>query len=178
MGSSKTAQALMQKFNLEEAGQKVEVFKPYVDTRDGLNTIKSRIGIQSKCKTIYEQHSFIQWYANYGYNKVIVIIDECQFLTVKQIEQLKEISNHIDVYCYGLKTDFQTHLFKASKRLLEIADNIKEIESVCKWCGEKASVNARIDNEENIIYDGNQVEIGGSESYIQLCYECWQRDKD
>lgn len=149
MGSSKTAQALMTKFNYEEKGCKVALMKPSTDTRDSVNIIKSRIGLQAECILIDENFDFYMFDTD-PYD--VIIIDEAQFLKEYQVNQLKDIAIHINtpVICFGLKTDFQTHLFEGSKRLIEIADSITEIKSVCK-CGRKSEVNARIDEQGNVM---------------------------
>ena len=104
-------------------------------------------------------------------NNSVVIVDECQFLTKEQVDDLKEVSNHIPVLCYGLLTNFKTELFEGSKRLVEIAESLMEIKSVCK-CGKKATVNARfIDGK--IVTDGEEVLLGKEECYKALCYNCY-----
>jgi len=169
MNSSKTAQALMVKFNYEEQGFRVALVKPATDTRDGADVVKSRIGLESKCFPIPNTYNFLA-FDLYDYD--VIIVDEAQFLTAKQVDQLKLIAlAKMPVICYGLKTDFQTHLFEGSKRLIEIADSITEIKSVCK-CGQAASVNARVKNNQ-IIRDGEQILVGGNEKYEAMCYECW-----
>jgi len=174
MGSSKTAQALMVKFNYEEKGYQVGLLKPSVDNRDGETIVKSRIGLQDTGVLIDQNINLNDWYTKNRYD--VLIVDEAQFLTGAQIEQLKDIAiAFVPVLCFGLKTDFQTHLFEGSKRLFEIADSITEIKSVCV-CGRKAEVNARICNGK-IVREGAQVFIGGNESYIGLCYECWSKDQ-
>lgn len=174
MGSSKTAQALMTKFNYEEKGYHVGLMKPSVDDRYGQTIIKSRIGLQDKGALIDKNINLNDWYLKNPFD--VLIIDEAQFLTGEQIDQLKDIAiAFVPVLCFGLKTDFQTHLFEGSKRLFEIADSITEIKSVCT-CGRKAEVNARI-CDGKIIREGAQVFIGGNESYIGLCYECWKKDR-
>jgi thymidine kinase len=174
MGSSKTAQALMVKFNYEEKGYHVGLMKPSVDNRDGATIIKSRIGLQDNGILIDRNTNLYEWYQHNRYD--VLIIDEAQFLTAPQIDQLKDIAiEFVPVLCFGLKTDFQTHMFEGSKRLFEIADSLTEIKSVCT-CGRKAEVNARIHNGK-IVREGAQVVIGGNESYIGLCYECWKKGK-
>lgn len=169
MGSSKTAQALMTKFNYNEKGYRVALMKPSVDNRDGTTIIKSRIGLSDECILITPSFNFMSIVNDYD----VFIIDETQFLTSDQVDELKLIAiNYIPVLCFGLKTDFQTHLFEGSKRLLEIADSVTEIKSICK-CGRKADVNARIDTYNNVITNGNQIEIGGNDKYIGMCYDCW-----
>lgn len=174
MGSSKTAQALMVKFNYEEKGYRVGLMKPSVDDRDGETIIKSRIGLQDKGILIDRNTDLYEWYLRNRYD--VLIIDEAQFLTGLQIDQLKDIAiEFVPVLCFGLKTDFQTHMFEGSKRLFEIADSLTEIKSVCT-CGRKAEVNARI-HDGKIVREGAQVFIGGNESYIGLCYECWRKGR-
>ena len=174
MGSSKTAQALMVKFNYEEKGYRVALMKPSVDQRDGKIIVKSRIGLQDTGILIDDKLNLYDWYLKNRYD--VLIIDEAQFLSGAQIEQLKDIAiQFVPVLCFGLKTDFQTHMFAGSKRLFEIADSLTEIKSVCT-CGRKAEVNARIHNGE-IVREGEQVVLGGNESYIGLCYKCWKNGK-
>ena len=172
MGSSKTAQALMVKFNYEEKGYRVALMKPSVDNRDGQTIVKSRIGLQDTGILVDRNLNLYNWYLKNNYD--VLIIDEAQFLSGVQIEQLKDIAmEFVPVLCFGLKTDFQTHMFEGSKRLFEIADSLTEIKSVCT-CGRKAEVNARIHNGQ-IVREGEQVVIGGNESYIGLCYKCWKK---
>mgnify|MGYP000944890621 FL=1 len=173
MGLSKTANALMVKFNYEEKGYKVALMKPSVDDRDGVDIIKSRIGLQSKTIVISKAEDIKEWYLSLPNKPNVIIVDEAQFLTESQVNQLKDIAiEYIPVLCFGLKSDFKTHLFEGSKRLFEIADSIQEIKSICK-CGRKAEINARVKNGK-IIDTGNQIEIGGNESYIGVCYKCWK----
>jgi thymidine kinase len=174
MGSSKTAQALMTKFNYEEKGYRVGLMKPAIDDRDGANIVKSRIGLQDIGIVITQSMNLYEWFQTQEFD--VLIVDEAQFLLTEQIEQLKHISiEFVPVLCFGLKTDFTTHMFDGSKRLFEIADSLTEIKSVCK-CGRKAEVNARLNNGK-IVKEGEQIVMGGSESYIGLCYDCWQKEK-
>ncbi|HEX2986494.1 MAG TPA: thymidine kinase [Caproiciproducens sp.] len=171
MGSSKTAQALMVKFNYEEKGYRVGLMKPSIDSRDGCDIVKSRIGLQDTGILINPNMNLYNWFLDNRYD--VLIIDEAQFLTGEQIEQLKDIAiEFVPVLCFGLKTDFRTIMFEGSKRLFEIADSLMEIKSVCT-CGRKAEVNARIQNGK-IVREGEQIMIGGNESYIGLCYKCWK----
>lgn len=190
MGSSKTAQALMTKFNYEEKGQTVWLIKPATDTRDDIEgadgkistVIRSRIGLQSAAEAVRGETDlyaeFVRRSAEHITGKYtdVVICDECQFLTEKQVDQMKDLADKLDipVLCFGLRTDFQTKMFPGSKRLFEIADSIMEIKSVCK-CGRKATVNARFDDEGNIITDGEQVCLGGNERYDSMCYKCYRK---
>ena len=174
MGSSKTAQALITKYNYEENDLNVWLIKPSADTRDGVQTLRSRIGLEAKVDVIAPD---VDIYARFLGSKVrkchVIIVDECQFLTEAQIDQLRSIvdEHSIPVMCFGLRTDFQTHLFPGSRRLMEIADTIQEIKTICD-CGAKATVNARI-NDGYIVTEGAQVVLGGNDCYIAMCHKCY-----
>ena len=176
MGSSKTAQALITKYNYEENDLQVWLIKPSADTRDGAETLRSRIGLEARVEVIPPE---VDIYARFLGGKArrsdVIIVDECQFLTEKQIDQLRTIvdEHNIPVMCFGLRTDFQTHLFPGSRRLMEIADTIQEIKTICD-CGAKATVNARI-NDGYIVTEGAQVVLGGNDSYIAMCHKCYVR---
>ena len=176
MGSSKTAQALITKYNYEENGMSVWLIKPSADTRDGANIIRSRIGLEATCEVITPDTDV---HARYLGRKIrschVIIVDECQFMTPKQIEQLRSIvdEHNIPVICFGLRTDFLTKLFPGSMRLMELADCIEEIKTMCD-CGCKATVNARISGGY-IVTEGAQVVLGGNDSYIAMCHRCYVR---
>ena len=174
MGSSKTANALITKFNYEERGMKVWLIKPAIDDRDGENVVRSRIGLKASAYTISsEVDIFNEFDVNNGYNAIIA--DECQFFTAAQIDQLRRIVDLYDlpVLCFGLRTDFLTNMFEGSRRLFEIADSITEIKTICS-CGKKAIVNARIDETGRIVTEGGQILIGGNDSYVAMCHNCWK----
>ena len=177
MGSSKTAQALITKYNYEENDLKVWLIKPSADTRDGAQILRSRIGLEAIVDVIPPE---VDIYARFLGKKIrscnVIIVDECQFLTEAQIDQLRSIvdEHNIPVMCFGLRTDFQTHLFPGSRRLMEIADTIQEIKTICD-CGAKATVNARIDGTGHIVTEGAQVVLGGNDSYIAMCHKCYVR---
>ena len=176
MGSSKTAQALITKYNYEENDLKVWLIKPSADTRDGAAILRSRIGLEAQVEVIPPE---VDIYARFLGGKArrsdVIIVDECQFLTEKQIDQLRNIVNehNIPVLCFGLRTDFQTRLFPGSRRLMELADCIEEIKTMCD-CGAKATVNARV-NDGYIVTEGAQVVLGGNDSYIAMCHKCYIR---
>lgn len=175
MGSSKTANALMKRFDFEEHGRKVVLMKSSVDNRDGVFTVKSRAGLSADA-VIIEKNSSIKKILSDIKDIEIIIIDEAQFLNKDQVDELRDLTNSgIMVMCYGLKTDYMGNLFEGSKRILEVADTIREIPSMCE-CGRKAIMNARY-KDGKIVYEGNQVDIGGNEKYKALCYQCWIRDK-
>lgn len=171
MGSSKTAQALMQKYDCEQKGQNVLLLKPIVDTRDG-DMIVSRVGLASECRFVEdfisrEGKCYQEDFEGYQ----VIIVDEAQFLVPEQVRALSKLVDNpwldAKVFCYGLRTDFRGELFPGSAALLACADRIEEIESVC-WCGKKATHNARF-NESGIVICGEQFLLGGNEGYVSLC---------
>ena len=174
MGSSKTAQALITRFNYMELGMSVWLIKPSTDTRDGADIIKSRIGLEARAQVITPGQDIVEEYRRLGPRDVI-IADEAQFFTPQQIEQLRYLVDEEDlpVLCFGLRTDFLTRLFPGSKRLMELADSLTEIKTVCA-CGRKATVNARLDRNGCILTQGDQVFLGGNDSYIAMCHKCWK----
>ena len=175
MGSSKSAQALITKFNYEELGMTVWLIKPSIDTRDGADIIRSRIGLEAHAQVITPETDIVKAYQEAGDHDVI-IADEAQFFTPEQIDQLRELVNEKDlpVLCFGLRTDFLTHFFPGAQRLMELADSLTEIKTVCQ-CGRKATVNARIDSEGKIVTEGGQILIGGNDSYSAMCHQCWTK---
>ena len=174
MGSSKTAQALITKFNYEEQGMSVWLIKPSTDTRDGADRIRSRIGLEAKAQIITPEQDICKEYEAAGECDVI-ISDEAQFFTPAQIDQLRTLVDEKDlpVLCFGLRTDFLTHFFPGAQRLMELADSITEIKTLCA-CGRKATVNARIDDDGRIVTEGSQVMLGGNDSYHAMCHKCWK----
>ena len=174
MGSSKSAQALITKFNYEELGMSVWLIKPSTDTRDGADVIKSRIGLAATAQVITPEADIIAAYRAAGRHDVI-IADEAQFFTPEQIDQLRTLVDEDDlpVLCFGLRTDFLTHFFPGAQRLMELADSLTEIKTVCA-CGRKATVNARIDAAGKIVTEGSQVMLGGNDSYVAMCHKCWK----
>lgn len=177
MGSSKTAQALITKYNYEENDLQVWLIKPSADVRDGQQILRSRIGLEAEVEVIPPSMDVWERFRDTRLGRCdVIIVDECQFLTEQQIDQLRAIvnENNIPVMCFGLRTDFQTRLFPGSRRLMEIADTIQEIKTICD-CGAKATVNARIDIQGHIITQGEQVVLGGNDSYIAMCHKCYIR---
>ena len=179
MGSSKSAQALMCKFNYEQKGMKVMLVKPSLDNRGDSEEevrVRSRIGLSADCYVIKAGESFITLF-----DKIksisgcdCIIVDEAQFCTPCQVDELKQLTMQVPVLCYGLMNDFRCNLFEGSKRLVELADSLQEIKSVCR-CGRKSTVNARfIDGK--CVDDGPLVFIGGDESYENMCYWCWKEE--
>lgn len=176
MGCSKTANALMTRFQYLDKGLKVWLIKPATDNRAGTMAISSRIGVQADADAVIENadNIFYRW-QNEANSINLIICDEAQFLTEDQIDQLKYIAEkyNVPVYCYGLRTDFRTKLFPGSKRLFEICSKTVELESICE-CGKPAIINARFSNGK-LMTRGAQVDVGGDEKYKALCYSCWKK---
>ncbi|MCR5099727.1 MAG: thymidine kinase [Butyrivibrio sp.] len=166
MGSSKTANALMTHFNYQEVGQKALLVKPAMDTRDGKMVVRSRIGLEEECILLEDLQKYTEEQIK-QYD--CIIVDEIQFATPEQVDFLSDIADfmNVPVVCYGLRADFQNRLFPGSERLIAIADEIKELKTVC-WCGKKATCNARY-NENGIVRSGEQVVLGANDNYVSLC---------
>ena len=187
MASSKTANALMTKFNYEEKGNKVWLIKPDLDNRDDyvneqgkkITVVKSRVGLMAEAEAISQTEDLLARFKGMRENAPVdvIICDECQFLAPEQVDQLKHVAEYLDtpVLCFGLRSDFQTKLFPGSMRLFEIADSITEVKSVCR-CGKKATVNARLNEKGEVIVEGEQVCIGGNDRYEAMCWGCWLFD--
>ncbi len=183
MNSSKSATLLMKAHSFEENNIPFICMKPSIDNRDGIDVISSRIGLKRDCISIYQKdnvYDIVQEIVKEfeALAKPIpkwILVDESQFLTEEQVEQFSEIVDllGINVMCYGIRTDFRTRLFSGSKRLFELADDIEEIKISC-GCGGKAIINARVDDDGDIVTDGEQVLIGGNERYVTMCRKCYR----
>ena len=174
MGSSKTANALMTRFSWEDKGKKVALLKPSIDNRDGVDIVKSRAGLMAQAILIYPDSKIRDVLPNPTKEYDNLIVDEAQFLTKAQVDELRDIvDNGTFVMCYGLKADFMGNLFEGSKRILELADSLREIVTMCP-CGKKAIMNARYSGNR-ILYEGEQVVVGGNESYMALCHRCYKK---
>lgn len=173
---------LSQAHSLEDQGVPVLCMKPSTDIRDGEGIIKSRMGIEKECIMVDSDLDILEYMEDYFVNLTLrameppkwVIVDESQFLSPEQVEQLAELADKhcVSVVCYGLRTDFTGHLFPGSRRLMELADCIEEIKMSCS-CGRKATMNERFDGEGNIITEGDVVAIGGNSMYRALCRRCY-----
>lgn len=174
MGSSKTAQALITKFNYEERGMKVWLIKPEIDNRESEGVLASRAGLSAKAYVLSSNESVLESYLHLPEKVDVVIVDESQFLSEEQVNELAllVIDHNLPVLCFGLRADFRTKMFPGSKRLMEIADSITEIKTICS-CGRKATVNVRLDEQGNIITKGEQIMIGGNDQYTAMCYPCY-----
>ena len=171
MGSSKTANAIMVRHNYLERGQRVLMLKPRLDNRDGETMIASRSGLRCHCHFIEDLDRFnVRDYD-------CLIVDEVQFLTRAQVERLVRVVDidNVPVIAYGLRCDFRNELFEGSQWLLAWADTIEEVKTIC-WCGKKAVCNARV-VDGKVAREGEQIVLGGSESYVSLCRRHWAQGK-
>ncbi len=180
MNAGKSTILLQSSYNYYERGMHTLLLKPIVDDRDNkTDAITSRIGLEAEADTFSETDDLEAHIVTAHAKKPIdcVLLDEAQFLTHDQVWQLSRVSDdhRIPVMCYGLRTDFQGNLFPGSASLLALADDIREIRTLC-WCGKKATMNLRVDNTGQAVTEGAQVEVGGNERYITLCRRHW-RDK-
>ena len=172
MGSSKSANALMARFNYEERGQETLLVKPQLDTRDGDHMVSSRIGLKHPCVYFHEMQAMadqeLQKYA-------CIIVDEAQFLTKEEVYYLVHLVDdcNIPVICYGLRADFKGDLFPGSYHLLVLADKLEEVKTIC-WCGRKATCNARV-VDGRVVQEGEQVVLGGNGQYVSLCRKHFRR---
>lgn len=166
MGSSKTANALMVRYNYEERGQDALLVKPAIDQRDGARFVASRAGLSHDC--IYFS-DLMEMTPRELKPYACIIVDEAQFLTRDEVRYLTDLVDdwNIPVICYGLRTDFKGDLFPSSAELLASADIIEEVKTIC-WCGRKAICNARV-VDGKVIKEGDQILLGGSSQYVSLC---------
>lgn len=172
MGSSKTANALMTRFNYEERGQEALMVKPQIDTRDGEHIVRSRIGLTYPCIYFHEMRAMPERELT---RYACIIVDEAQFLSREEIHYLVHLVDdwNIPVICYGLRADFSGRLFPGSEALLAWADIIEEVKTIC-WCGRKATCNARFDENGVVLKEGEQVVLGANDCYIGLCRRHWK----
>ncbi len=175
MGSGKSIDLLKVAHNYEEKGQKVLLFTPSADTRNGIGNITTRIGLQREAHAIDKNFDIYVYVSNISEKPNAILVDEAQFLTKAHVIQLTNIVDFLDipVICYGLKSDFRCELFEGSKALVEFADSIEEIKTICE-CGKKATINMRCINGTPTI-KGEQILIGGNESYKSVCRKCYKR---
>ena len=175
MNAGKTTVLLQAAHNYLERGMNPFLLTANADTRSGIGTIKSRIGLKKSAQTFSQSVDLLNKVKEVNSKKSIscVFVDEAQFLTEEQVWQLAKVVDDIEipVLCFGLRVDFQGNLFPGSKCLLSIADELKEVKTICH-CGKKATMVIRQLNGKTVI-DGDQVQIGGNESYTSLCRKHW-----
>lgn len=182
MGSSKSAMLLMQHYNHVQLGHYVVLIKPAIDTRIDTSTVYSRAGLSAQADIVLYPdqglHEQLMWLsARNGRNDLpYVFIDEAQFLTEKQVEEIADLAMDQEFYCFGLKTDFMGNFFPGSAALMRLAEDISEVPGGLCWCGAKATMNTRIDGQGNVIRTGSQILIDNQQEirYIGLCYKHWK----
>lgn len=172
MNAGKSTVLLQSSYNYRERGMHTLLFVPAIDTRAGVGRIQSRIGLQADAMALQaDENVFTHVKAAHAAQPVAcVLVDEAQFLTRAQVEQLSDITDRlsIPVLCYGLRTDFQAQLFPGSAALLALADNLIELKTICH-CGRKAIMNLRVGPDGRAVKEGAQVEIGGNDRYVSMC---------
>lgn len=176
MNSGKSIEVLRTAHNYEEQGKSVLLFTPAIDNRDGIGTVASRIGMRKQA-TIVDANTNMFELAQ-EQRPHCVLIDEAQFLTRLQVQQLSDICDelNIPVIAYGLRSDFMAELFEGSRELLTLADKIEEIKTVCWYCEKKAVMNMRC-KDGKPVFQGAQIQIGGNESYMPVCRKCYKTFK-
>ncbi len=177
MNAGKSTVLLQASHNYGERGMQTMLFTAKLDNRSSVGNITSRIGLSEKALTFENKDNLFNLVEKGNQKEKIscVFIDEAQFLTSNQVWELSEVVEkfNIPVMCYGLRTDFQGNLFEGSARLLAIADELKEIKTICH-CGKKAIMVVRLDSHGKVIKEGAQIEIGGNEKYVSLCRKHWK----
>ena len=174
MGCGKTIDLLKTAYNYEERGQNILIFTAVRDSRSGFGKIQTRIGLQRDAIPITDDMNIYDFVLKYQKKIDCILVDEINFLKSHHIDSLSDIVDflNIPVMCYGLRTDFLTNTFEGSKRLLEIADSIQEMKTICE-CGRKATINMRI-KDGKVITSGEQIFVGGNESYQSVCRRCYK----
>lgn len=175
MGSAKTLNLLAVRHNYEVQGKRVVLLKPAVDVRFGEDTVRSRAGLEHKADVLLGPEVHLEASVLDGVH--CILVDECQFLSSEWVEYLRALtsSHDVPVIAYGLRTDFQAHLFEGSKRLMELADSIEEVKTTCMFCNRKAVFNLRHDKEGRALLDGPTLFLGAEASYSPACHPCYER---
>ena len=172
MNAGKSTVLLQSSYNYQERGMRTLVFVPAIDTRSGLGRVRSRIGLEAPAEVLTPTDNLLNRVRHEHTIDPIacVLIDEAQFLTRAQVEQLSDVADvlEIPVLCYGLRTDFQGQLFPGSGALLALADDLVELKTICH-CGRKATMNLRLAADGRAVREGAQIEIGGNERYVAMC---------
>lgn len=170
MNSGKTIEILKVAHNYEEQGKPVVIMTSALDTRDGYGIVSSRIGMRREAVAITDNMNIFNFIKNLPEKPYCVLIDESQFLSKENVYDLARVVDDLDipVMAFGLKNDFQNHLFEGSRELLLLADKIEEIKTICQFCSKKATMVLRTENGKPV-YEGNQIQIGGNETYIPVC---------
>lgn len=175
MGSGKTIDLLKVAYNYEERGQKVLIFTSALDNRYDVGKITTRVGLQRDAIAVNKEFDIFEYIKKEKERPDCILVDEANFLTRKQVWELSDVVDLLDipVICYGLRSDFRLNFFEGSGPLMEIADKIEEIKTICE-CGAKATVNMRF-VDSKAVTDGEQVFIGGNDSYKSVCRKCYKK---
>lgn len=184
MNSAKTANLLMMAFNYESKQSRVCVIKPWLDTRFGTCMVTSRVGMERRADVVLGEKSCVEaevrafQAADKDRPLAAVLVDECQFLSAAHVDALRRLTQFVNVFCFGLRTDYTSSLFEGSRRLMEIADTIEEVKTTCTACQKKAVITAKfeIDNagRHRYVRGGSaQLDLGAEEKYTSLCFWCW-----
>ena len=172
MNAGKTTNLLQSRHNYAERGMNTLVIKPRIDSRSGENRVRSRIGLEAEAVDVDPSVNLLDLVQNASEGQPIhcVLVDEAQFLSADQVDQLTEVVDalNIPVLAYGLRTDFLGALFEGSRQLLALADELREIKTVCH-SGRKATMVVRFDGEGQPMHSGDQIQIGGNETYVSMC---------
>lgn len=172
MDSAKTLNLLAVAHNYRSQGKRVLLLKPRLDDRFGAAAIRSRAGIEAHADLLVDADTRLDPAVFAGID--CVLVDEAQFLSAAIIDQLRALTHGgPPVICYGLRTDFRTHLFEGSRRLLELADSIEEVKVTCQFCNRKAIFNLRLQDGRAEL-DGPQIELGGNDRYAPTCFGCYR----
>ncbi|MCO6185383.1 thymidine kinase [Rhizobium sp. L1K21] len=177
MNAGKSTNLLQASYNYRERGMRTVILIAAIDERAGKGTVSSRIGLSSDAIAFDNGDDLFSMIARMHAEGEIacVFVDEAQFLTAEQVWQLARVADRlkIPVMAYGLRTDFQGKLFPGSRELLAIADELREVRTICH-CGRKATMVARLDENGNVIKEGAQIDIGGNEKYVSFCRRHWE----
>lgn len=174
MNSGKSIEILKVAHNYEEQNKPVLLFTPGLDTRDEEGYISSRVGLRRQVLPIYEDTNIFETVKKHPQQLFCVLVDEVQFLNKEHVLQLTQIVDelNIPVMGFGLKNDFQNELFEGSRYMLTFADKIEEMKTICWFCHKKATMNLRVDENKKPVYTGEQIQIGGNETYFPVCRKC------
>ena len=167
MNAGKSTNLLQVAHNYEERGQEVIIYTAGLDDRAGHGMVASRLDVRREARTFSAETSFE---AAFAANPACILIDEAQFLTPEQVRDLHQRAHasRVPVICYGLRTDFRGVGFPGAVELLARADTLEELKTICR-CGRKASMTIRLDDKGNRLYEGEQIQVGGNETYESVC---------
>lgn len=170
MNSGKTIEILKVAHNYEEQNKPVVLMTSGLDTRDEVGIISSRIGLRREATPIFHETNVYDVIKNLGEKPYCVLVDESQFLGKEHVIQFAKVVDELDipVMAFGLKNDFKNELFEGSKYLMLYADKIEELKTICWFCHKKATMNLRM-SDDKPVYTGEQIQIGGNESYFPVC---------